>query len=458
VLDPFGQSPRVAIEAAFLGRRVLVAVSNPINRFVLEMAANPPDQAELRSVLARLAGARKDGARLELHMGEIYSTACRACGRRIQAEYFVWEKEAHEPSACAYICPHCGASGEHPATQADVELAQAYRQAGWHHSLALERVAPLDDPDRLHAEEALAVYPPRALYSLFTLLNKLESLDLSSSQRRLAEALMLSAMDSANALWGHPDPRPRPRTLTVATRYRENNVWLALERAVNDWTFTNKAFATASWPPSGPPADIYIFEGPIRDLMASLQTSDSGEAGLVPAPVPARIACALAVLPRPNQAFWSLSALWAGWLWGREAAASFKSVLRRRRYDWNWHATALQAAGESMSAELPEGIHWIGLMPEAEPGFTAAALAAFDAAGFALQGRALRADMGDAQWVWQLRSKSGQRSETSDELQSVIQQTGAAAAREVLQKRAEPARWATLHAAGWSELDREGTG
>ena len=44
VLDPFGFSTRVALEAARAGYRVLVTVNNPITRFLLEMSANPPTE------------------------------------------------------------------------------------------------------------------------------------------------------------------------------------------------------------------------------------------------------------------------------------------------------------------------------------------------------------------------------------------------------------------------------
>jgi hypothetical protein len=292
----------------------------------------------LRSVLAQLAAARKDETRLEIHLRDLYRTECAHCSAPIQADYFIWEKDAAEPCARYYHCPHCGDHGEHPATEADVQRARPYQRRGLQYALALERIAAPDDPDREHAEEALAAYPPRAIY----------------------------------ALWSHPEPRPRPRALALPPRYREHNVWLALERAVDEWTLPGpeRLPPIQPYPPDpGALPGLTLFDGPIRDLP------------LVPG-----ISLALTVLPRPNPAFWTLSALWAAWLWGRQAAASFKPVLRRRRYDWNWHTAALRAAGEALAARLPEGAPLAGLAPEAEPGFTAAALAAFDAAGFALQG------------------------------------------------------------------------
>src|SRR5690606_14960502 len=116
------------------------------------------------------------------------------------------------------------------------------------------------------------------------------------------------------------------------------NLWLALEEAVESWSSPPERpapeVALTTWP-EPPPArgGICIFEGRIRGLGEAGAGTDSRAPDAV-----------LSALPRPNQAFWTLSALWAGWLWGAQETAAFKSVLRRRRYDWSWHSTALNAA------------------------------------------------------------------------------------------------------------------
>jgi len=55
LLDPFGFSPRLTLEAARAGYRVLVTVNNPITRFMLEMSANPPSESDFKAALADLA-------------------------------------------------------------------------------------------------------------------------------------------------------------------------------------------------------------------------------------------------------------------------------------------------------------------------------------------------------------------------------------------------------------------
>ncbi|MEK6222633.1 MAG: hypothetical protein N2D54_10355, partial [Chloroflexota bacterium] len=72
VIDPFGASPHLAVEAAKAGTRVLVAANNPIARFLIEMAAQPPSKEDLVSALAALASVRRGDERMELHILDLY--------------------------------------------------------------------------------------------------------------------------------------------------------------------------------------------------------------------------------------------------------------------------------------------------------------------------------------------------------------------------------------------------
>src|SRR5512145_33357 len=90
LLDPFGFSPRLVLEAARADYRVLVTVNNPITRFMLEMSANPPSEADFQAALAELASAKKGDERLGAHLQSLYLTACEKCGQQIQADSFLW--------------------------------------------------------------------------------------------------------------------------------------------------------------------------------------------------------------------------------------------------------------------------------------------------------------------------------------------------------------------------------
>lgn len=388
VLDPFGSSPQFSVELARAGARVLVTAGNPVNRFLIDLAAHPPALADLQSALADLAAARKENERLETHLQSLYLTQCVHCGRKLPAEAFLWDSRSGTLTGRIYNCA-CGSGGEHPATEDDVERALLWsRGDNLRRSRALGRIAPIDDPDRPAAQEALDIYQPRAVYALDTLVNRLDAIQTSSERRRCMLALLLWAFDSANSLWPHPAERPRPRQLTFPNVFRENNVWMALEAAVKAIGSDERpAIPHTLWPTEPPESGgLCIYEGPLRNLTAELREIPIGAAA--------------GVLPRPNQAFWTLSALWAGWLWGHEALGPFKSVLHRRRYDWNWHAEALKALFTNLAGGLTAGIPFFGLLTEPEPGFVSSTLLAARLAGFELSGLALRGAQEPLQIHW----------------------------------------------------------
>ena len=452
VLDPFGAAPDLAVEAARAGYHVLVAANNPVARFLLEMAADPPTEQELSSALADLAASYKGSERIEPHIRSLYMTDCAKCGKEIMVDSFLWERGAQTPFGRLYTCPHCGDAGEREATKSDALRASRFTSSGLHRARALERVVSPTDPDRAHAEEALEAYLPRSVYVLFTLINKLDGLSLTAGstqpKNRLLTALILAALDRTNTLWPYPSGRARPRQLTTPPRFREHNAWLALEEAVNLWASPREAEVSsmpiATWPDvPGEEAGISIFEGRLKDLGTSLKQI--------------RIGAVLGGLPRPNQAYWTLSALWAGWLWGREAATPFKSVLRRRRYDWAWHCTALHAAFQNLAQLLEKDTPMLGLIGETEPGFLSATLIASKMAAFTLEGIALRAEEGQTQINWKVAGRKTkpveiQHSGPAGKPAIAIEDISTEAAYSLLRERGEPADYISLHAAALSAI------
>ena len=428
--DPFGTSPRLLIEAAQAGWAMLVASNNPVTRFVLESTLQPPSQHNLQTVLARLASSPKDHQRLEGFMLELYATECPQCSGPVSAEYFVWDREPARMVAKGVVCPHCKYAGEDEASDLDRSRAQVYASRSLQHALALEQVAPADDPDREHAQAALGVYPARALYALVTLITKVQQLELSGEAEQAGRSLLLSVMDAGNSLWGMPEGRVRPRQLVASQRYREANLWRALEQAVEDWDFPSPGLAVVSWEAGKllGPGEVAVFPGPARTLYRELSASPPD--------------LVLSVPPRPNQAFWTLSALWAAWLWGRGEAAAIKVALRRRRYDWAWHQSALRGALNGLTEAVPPGTPVIALMPECEPGFLTAVLAAMDADGFQLSGRALRLAEGEACLRWIARAAAAQPL-TPRELPARLAQE----MKLQLRSRGEPASFFFMHAA-----------
>ena len=88
---------------------------------------------------------------------------------------------------------------------------------------------------------------------------------------------------------------------------------MMLERGLSLWTETGSTVPCEAWPKKIPESGgILIYEGRLKDL-----------AHVVKKEIP--IAAVIGSVPRPNQAFWTLSALWAGWLWGKDAVEPYKS-------------------------------------------------------------------------------------------------------------------------------------
>jgi hypothetical protein len=437
VLDPFGFSARLALEAARAGYRILVTVNNPITRFLLEMSADPPAETDFKAALADLAASKKGEERLGAHLQSLYLTPCEKCGAEIHADAFLWRKGENAPYARIYTCPHCEDSGERESNPLDAERAK--RIAGTdalHRSRAFERVAALDDEYRVYAEEAIEHYLPRPLYFLTTVINRLDSLNLTPERRRALNALILIACDAGNTLWDHPSERRRPKQLNVPGQFREHNLWMQLEGGISRWTETASGVVIESWPQRLPESGgICIYEGRLKDLAEEVKKE-----------IP--IQAVIGSLPRPNQAFWTLSALWAGWLWGGEAVEPYKPALRRRRYDWAWNATALNAAFTHLFGLLRLGTPFFALMSEPEPSFLSSALTAASASGFDLLSVALRTEHDPVQILWTC-GEHLKRQPGDAEIQDVRD-----AIHQHLSERGEPASYLHVHAAGLIALAR----
>ena len=434
LLDPLGASPALVLEAARAGYRVIVACNNPVLAFMLEVLASAPPAADFEAALAELALARRGEDRLDAHLRSLYLTECANCGELVLAEAFLWHKGDSRPYARIYHCPFCGEAGERPASPTDADRLDLPGSDALHRSRALYRVVMNEDEYREDVEQALASYLPRPLYVLFTLINKLEGLGLPPERLRLLHALLLSAFDAGNTVWPWPGGRARPRQLTIPPQFRENNLWLALEEAVSEWSSQSALgpVPLVRWPDLPPEqGGICLYRGRMKTL--------------TPLPEEMGPQAIFTAFPRPSQAFWTLSVLWSGWLWGGEAALPLRNVLDRRRYDWNWHTSALHTALASFSRGIPPATPFFGLLPELAPGFLNATLAASEATGFHLQGLALRAESDLAQALWK---PTGPVQHPAVNLEEITRQ----AIRQHLLARNEPAPYLTVYAAGIAAL------
>lgn len=434
VIDPFGQSPRVPLELARLGRKVIVATHNPVLRLVTAATLDPIPPATRRHVLTLLADARMTNERVESYVRHIYRSTCADCGHDVEVDAFGWEHETLAEKS--YHCDHCHAELTRPVDPADLELATRIPARGPHYHWALDRIAPAADPDRSLFAEVLAAYTPRALSVLFTLTLKSAALRLDAVERRALELLLLLAFDAGLSLDG-----VRPRTLKPHTRFREPNIWLALERLAREGVShaaSGAAIQLLSLEQIESTSGVVIQAGSIRDLAQSLP--------------PRSATCLMSALPRPNLVLWTLSTAWTGWLWGPALAAPLGQLIRRRRYDWAWHENALRSSFSAAQPLLSPGGHLVALLPEAETGFVAAALTAAAGANYTLIQHSLRNDPPEAQFVFQSEAAPH---DPPEDLANLICTRAEDVAHRVLHERGEPSRWNSLSGAIYVTLAHE---
>jgi DNA-directed RNA polymerase subunit M/transcription elongation factor TFIIS len=428
ILDPLGSAPLAAIEAARAGYRVLVASNNPVSSFLLELMASAPAKADFQAALAEIASVRRGEERLETYLQSLYLTECDNCNQEVSAQFFLWKRDEKEPYARFYHCPQCGDEGERPITPSDIHRLTMLGSDQLHRSRALGRVSIEKDLAHARASEALNVYLPRPLDFLLTLINKIDGLNTIAQRKQLLYALALIAADEGSTLWPWPGGRTRPRQINTPPQFKEANLWNVIEAAVKNWDGPAEKITVTHWPQL-PPQDggICLFPGRLKALL--------------PLPEDLAVRAAVTIVPRPNQAYWTLSALWSGWLWGREAVLPLKSALERRRYDWQWHANALQGMLKILHKHAHPDLPLLGIIPELSPGFFTAVFVAAQSAGFALDGIALRAENSIAQATWQAyKSPAANRA-------SSIETTIREAVRSHLVARNEPAPYLNLHAA-----------
>ena len=443
ILDPFGASPGLTLQIARTGNKVISCVNNPIARFLLTLEANPATEEVYRAALAELARCRVGEERLEIHLANLYRTQCSQCGNSVFAEEFIWEKGTKYPTSKISNCKHCGNSGEHPVTQADIDSSQNFPASSMHRMRIIERITTNETKVRNNLMDALAAYQPRALYALVTLINRLESILITlpeneSIKRNCLIALVLYALDHGSNLWTYPSGRPRPKQLSSSPLFREFNIWMVLEKAVYKLPHLLEPVDIRYFPdfPENNNA-ICIFEGPLRNLVGKLNKSNS-----ITLP---EINGVVTAIPRHNQAYWTLSALWAGWIWGREALGNFKSVLLRRRYDWSWHSSALNRTFSTLKELLDSPTPILSLIPEAESGFVISSIVAGSQAQYSMKGISYRADENFAQIHWDCHRNSVEQISAPLILRNTLQDSIVQEGINYLQDRGEPVPYIILN-------------
>ena len=408
ILDPFGASPYAALELAAQGYRVLMLSNNPVINFITEVLAESPSELDFKAALSELTKIRRGDEWLDQHLNNLYSTQCPSCNSPIAASAFLWRKGDNTPYACIYRCDKCQSEGEKPCSQTDIEQLNRIGSDKLHRARALQRVIDLNSDAQDDVLEILGHYLTRPLYFITTLINKIEGSDMPVQRQKLLYALILSICDQGNTLWGHPSGRTRPKQLLTPAVFKELNLWAVLESSIKNWSNRYSPVELCRYPAAPLSNGICLLSGRLRTL-AELPDSIT----------PAAVIC---TLPRPNQAFWSLSAIWSGWLWGKENVDPMKSMLERKRFDWNWLDNALALSFSHLNRLLPDGIPFFTIFSELDPGFITAGLHAAASTGLSIKAAAL-CEEDDLLQTWWNNNKTSKNIKNSPGLESNLRQS-----------------------------------
>jgi len=437
VISPFGDSPLEALEAAAAGYRVVVPIHNPITRFLLNRLAHKISKAELNTALVRLASSYKGKERLKPFILSLYETECPHCGRLISARSFTWSRSKDEPVRKTCLCSDCGEPSETPVSQEDLKKALTFKENSPSHARALTRVAAPNDPVRFQAEVALRTYPPRTVYALFTILNKLTGFDLTPEERINLEMLLLHAFYRCSSIKSSLILEKESGKSTDDDIFREENVWFALEEALGIWENGQNSVPVVTWPDLPPGSGgISIYPGRVRDLIPKLKGLDFG--------------AVLMVFPKPNLSFWALSALWTGWLWGQEAAASLRNILSLQNLDWVWLTRAIKSTLSELKEILPPGVQCFGLLPNLEIAYLISVGTAACATGFTLTDIAVDPGLPQGQIICTAGEQSAAAPITKT-MKEIIRSAGF----EFLKAAGEPKHTLSLYSAGLASIASE---
>lgn len=408
VLDPLGSHPLAAIELAQAGYQVFVASNNPIFSHFYQVLCQSPDRLDIQAALSEFAALRQTGERLEVQIKKKYLSLCPKCSQPVQAVY-LWKKEEEKPYAKEVNCPHCLTNEVFPVDEEDFLLLNTLGNVSLHRIRAIQRVGEQVSSPSQAVQEVIQNYLPRSLSVITTMINRIEAMKTSKAKVDLLTALMIIVCDYGNMMWPVTSGTSRPKQVYTPAEFKEFPLWKILEDNIDLLTVLNRPVPLTLYPQTPPTSGgICLYPHRMRQAQDFSGLPD--------------FQAVATILPRPNQALWTLSAIWAGWIWGAEAAQNLKGALERRRYDWLWHTQALKRLFDfSHPNELP----WFAIAPELTPGYTLSFLSAAESAGYQLEQFAFQPEFWTAQFYWK-HIQADNRSTNPDlsNLETYLQQKG----------------------------------
>ena len=430
VLDPLGSNPLYALEAAEKGYRVFQAQKNPILRLMTETLAQCFSEEEYKKAIHTLLDQEWHGKKLDTYIRDLYQTTCRNCGKPIEAEGFIWKKDAAEPTSVVSMCPHCGEGGVYPVEEADLIRLKQIGNPAIYRSRAMQRCMIEKIDLQKNIEYALACYTPRALHVVVILFNAIDTLLVSEEELTIIRAVLLEVFDQATSLWHWPNRDFRPQQLSVPSIYFEKNIHQTFYQAIRTWGAFRKPCEVESYPIVSDQAhSICLFDRKTsKELFSKQKDKQRGHC--------------FCVFPRPNQAFWVFSAIWSAWLFGKKTAQGMLATLSRQRFGWFWFGQAISTTFSSFSDAIREEDRIFGMCSTFTPSYILAVLLGACDAGYQLESCAYEKNANILQMTW--NSKKDPEKENQVMKEGAVKQQASQRLVQYLIERGEPSTFREL--------------
>ncbi len=446
VIDPFAHAPSVARAAYQAGRRVVAVESNPLAALVTRVEASPPGLRLIEDALKGLGETPKDELLLRDHLDGLYATTCTACGERVIADEYIYSSELAVPVEKTYRCAKDGA--RHDATT-DAERAQfaAFEKRGFHYHFIWNRVSDAlgGDVRARNLRDALATYTPRNLYALVTLWLKLDVVLEKHPAREALRACFVHALDQGSLLYAPRDDFPARKIPLLAV---EKNIWRV---------FTDAARGLKNHAPIRLEDNfdaLLAFSEPGAFIARGSSRQLAGEGKLH-----AQAALILTNPPQLDPTFWTLSYLWARWVWGRNSreAETLEPFLEPERHRWSWYGDALTNASQTAAQFLRPDGRVVFAFPSGNHAMIEALCLAASASGLTLEEYLYRPQVGaratsefgawraDYRITFRVSQPRVFEATTPTVLARRIRDEALGAAQEILAERNEPLSYAWLY-------------
>jgi len=473
VVDLFCHGPTVVGEAAAMGRRALGISVNPLLLVAARLGLSRCEPDALNAAFTSIADSPKGDIPLRHYVASLYRSACPVCDAQGIAVWFAWDRDGNYPLKKAVRCLPCDKVQEGVPDDEDVESARRIQPRGLAYYYALDRAAPPGHPARERATQLVELYTPRNLSVLMDLVRRFEELEVAEEVKLSLAGVLLDCFDLGSSLDPYGEERPRPRALRVPSRYIERNIWLCFEEGLsrllaeepaNSLIFllapshgggdereerTRKKGRRSSVPWTG---DVSALVRGETEGYALVSQAARDACKTIP---PGSAALIFADPPRPDAAFWALSALWAGWLWESPAAYALRPFLRRRRFDWGWHWRALQVALRAAGPLLTPQGHLIVLFSDPDSTLLESVCLAASGAGYILEGWGYSREIGH-RLVWRWEGGSPPSAPEAEALERAIEAQAGESMTSTLRERGEPTPWSLLHASAYAGLAERG--